>query len=79
MRFLLWAGGVLGAIWWAQNHGWIAGTRGTAVVLAVALWVAFPFVRAYVKVSMLAQKAKHARELMQAAQAAAKDKPDGRT
>ena len=58
MRFLLWLGSICGAIWWGQHRGWIQGTPGAALVLAVAVWFALPFVRSYVKLYNMASARK---------------------
>jgi hypothetical protein len=65
MKALLWAGGLFAALWYAQARGWIAGTHWQAVTLCAALWVAWPFMRAYKK---LFEAARNARALRQSAE-----------
>jgi len=49
MLTLLWLLCMVCAIWLGQSRGWIDGTPGAALVLAFAIWFAFPFIRGYVK------------------------------
>jgi hypothetical protein len=46
---LVWLGLAIAALWYAQSRAWVAGTHWHAVVAVTACWLAFPFIRAYVK------------------------------